>query len=323
MQQNEPSRKRVTKIGDGTFAAVIRAYMLSPKFLSYKPSTRENWSRQLWLAERPEILGAYSVYQIRSSLVQSFLDGLAEFPGKQMVALTALRKVERWALVRDFLPYPITTGCEVEGSDGGHIPWSDEQVALVEANAPEHISRAITLAANTGQRGSDLVRMCWTDLEDYKGQSGINVPQMGQVKTGRRQWVPLAQPLIAAMATWERRPGPLLLRPSGLPWTRERLTEAWSRERDANEVFAPLRAIMVHGKPRPLVLHGLRGTACVRLHRAGCTTLQIADMVGMSAIMVSRYLRFSIQQDNALAAVLQLDRTGREPTKIMRLKDRS
>jgi hypothetical protein len=39
-------------------------------------------------------------------------------------------------------------------------------------------------------------------------------------------------------------------------------------------------------------LHGLRGTACIRLKREGFADSVIADMVGMSIAMVQRYTRF-------------------------------
>jgi hypothetical protein len=61
-----------------------------------------------------------------------------------------------------------------------------------------------------------------------------------------------------------------------------------------------------------VVMHGLRGTAVVRLRRAGAAIPQISDMVGMSAQMVTRYCRYSVQRENALAAVHILDRTAGE-----------
>jgi predicted transcriptional regulator len=64
-----------------------------------------------------------------------------------------------------------------------------------------------------------------------------------------------------------------------------------------------------------LVIHGLRATAVVRLRRAGATTGQIANMVGMSEQTVNRYCRLSVQRDNALAAVIHLDRTDIERAK--------
>jgi DNA-binding CsgD family transcriptional regulator len=151
--------------------------------------------------------------------------------------------------------------------------------------------------------------MRWTDLEDYEGRPGINVVQK---KTGLKIWIPLTQPLMAAMPAWERRPGFILLKEDGTPFTRQRLSDQWLRERDTNPALAPLAG---------RVLHGLRATAVVRLRRASATTGQIAAMVGMSEQMVSRYCRHSVQRDNALAAVVHLDQTKRERVKADRSKN--
>ena len=205
----------------------------------------------------------------------------------------------RW--VRDLLPFPITTGTEIVGGGDGHRPWTDAQVATAEHFARSDLARVITLAANTGQRGSDLFRMRWTDIETVEGRPGINVVQR---KTGLAIWIPMTQPLMAAIETWERRPTPLLLTATGEPWkNRHQLSEAWTRERERNPKLALCAG---------LVLHGLRATAVVRLRRSGATTPQIADMVGLSFPMVERYSRFANQKQSALAAVHFLDRTGAE-----------
>ena len=295
-----PDRRQADKIKGGTFAAVIRAYMTGAKFDALADATRSSYGYLLRLAERPDTLGALPVDVIRPALVQAFLDGFADRPGQQKCALTALKAVERWALVRDLLPYPITTGTETAGTGGGHEPWTDEQVALAERHARPHLARVITLASNTGQRGSDIVKMRWSDLEEFEGRTGINVTQR---KTGLVIWVPFTRELQAAITTWERRPTFIALKADGLPFKREQLTNQWLWERNTQPALAPLKG---------LVLHGLRATAVVRLRRAGASTGQIADMVGMSEQMVSRYCRFSKQRENALAAVHYLDGTIRE-----------
>src|SRR5262245_28869939 len=128
------------------------------------------------------------------------------------------------------------------------------------------------------------------------------------------------------MKTWTRQPGPFLRRVDGRPWTRSALTNAWARDRNSSPHLEqhrnpPQRARdpeLANCDPDGLVLHGLRGTACVRLRQAGATESQIADMVGMSIDMVKRYCRFAAQRENAAAAVHHLERTFAE-----RLREKS
>lgn len=300
MAPNE--RPKLERVTEDSFAALVKLYMGSPKFLGYSEGTKDTWGRQLKFASRPDCLGSLSLQAIRPSLVQAFLDGLAGRPGKQATAYAVLVQLEKWAIVRDLLPRQIMTGVETERPKGGHLPWTDEEVIIGETHARADLARAITLAANTGQRGSDLIRMCPTDLETWKGVTGINVTQK---KTGKHVWIPITSDLAKAMETWERRPGPYLRRLDGAAWERRELTHAWDWEKKSNKALA---AIAERGK-NGLVLHGLRGTACVRLRRAGATVPQIADMVGMSEPMVARYCRFSLQKENAVAAVIHLERT--------------
>lgn len=297
MARGRPSR--AAKIKLGSFAAVIRAFTNpeNPKWKGLGERTRDNYGRVFRIAERVDVLGAVPCEEMRPALVQAFLDGYADRPAMQKVAQTALKSLERWALVRDFLAMPITLGTEAPGGDGGNEPWSDEQIRLAELKAKPHLARAITLAANTGQRGSDLVRMGPTDVEIYEGRPGINVRQR---KTGHVIWIPMTQDLMAAIETWERRPGPFIRKDDDQPFTRPQLSNQWLRERDTNPDLEPLRA-------QGLSMHGLRATACVRLRRAGASTGQIADMVGMSEQTVNHYCRLSKQRENALAAVHYLD----------------
>jgi integrase len=304
-----PEQRRPKIVTEDSFASLVRLFMspANPKWHELPPkgygaSTKETWRRELLFAAHPDCLGALSRDEIRPSLVQAFYDGLADRPAKQRASLTALRQLEKWAIVRELLPRQITLGVEVGRSTGGHIPWTEAQVLAAELHARPDIARVVTLGANTGQRGSDLVRMCPTDLEVYDGIQGINVRQQ---KTGRQIWVPILGPLAKAMQSWERMPGPFLRRPNGLPWSRKDLSNHWERERDRNPHLAEHAQI-------PLVLHGLRGHACVRLRRAGLSTALIADTVGMSIEMVETYCRFSKQRENAVAAVVQLERTFRE-----------
>lgn len=292
---------RASKIRDQDFVAVIRAFMASPKFLGYAPSTQRNWGRELRRMEAPDMLGGLSTLEIRPALVQRYFDGMDGLSGKQGLALAALRQVVKYAVVRDLLGHDITLGVEIGHSDHHHTPWSSEQVALGERYFPPYLSRWVTLGANTGQRSSDLARMGPTDLEIFNGIEGIKVIQQ---KTGREVWVPITSELSAAMRMWERRPGPWLLNCDGLPYN---TASIWTTFVYWREELPELKEALAG-----LVPHGLRGHACVRLRRSGATILQIADMVGMSPGMVERYCKGSSQRENASAAVIHLERTIRE-----------
>lgn len=320
-------QQRVGKIIPGTFAHVIRQFLAWMATQDYALATRRNWKGALRFAEIEGGLGGCSVQVIRPSLVQAFLDGLAEFPGKQSVAKSALKAVEKFAVVRDLVPIPFMTGTSVVGSEGGHEPWPDSHIALAKEHAPEALVRAITLALNTGQRGSDTVRMGWTDIEEKLDPTsglyrrGIYVAQQ---KTGRRLWVPFIDPEFeATLATWEKRPGPFYLTAEGKPYTRPALTTAWRRERDGNPALKPLSEYPTSNPKRfGLVLHGLRATAVVRARKRGLGVLQISNVYGMSEQMVARYSRLADQGEMAMAAVHFLDRTGGEQSSDSLLQKR-
>jgi integrase len=300
-------RWRPATIKAGTFASVVGAYLASDKFAKLAVMTQYNYRRLLDIARRPDVLGDVRVDRLRPALVQAFLDGLSSTPGTAKNAKVALNAVQRWALVRDLVSHPFTTGTEVAACDGGHVPWSDAQVALAVQHARPHLARAIMLGAQTGQRRSDLVKMRWADLEKVNGRLGINVVQQ---KTGLDLWIPFTQDFEREIMTWgPPRPAPILLKRNGQPFKAHELSDQWRFERNTNPALAPL-------KEAGLDLHGLRSTAVVRLRRAGATTGQIKDMVGMSEQMVNRYCRKSVQRENAMAAIAFIDK----PSNVVPLK---
>lgn len=259
-------------------------------------NSKQLWGRELRDAGDLDKLGAYSLKEIRPALIQGYLDGLDGRPGKQQAALTALRALSRWAIVRDFLGLDPTFGVQTNKPDGGHIPWTEAQVDQAIRFARPDISRAIGLGAATGQRASDLIRMGPADIETYKGRDGINVTQK---KTGKQIWIPISTRLAVALAEWQIKEGPFLITRRGKPWTEIHLRQAWDYEKRTNPELAEHRTL-------GLVLHGLRGHCCVRFSREGLTDHQISDIVGLSIPMVARYTRLSSQRDNALAAVGQI-----------------
>lgn len=272
----------------GKFAHVITEFLASSKYERLKPATKYNYRHALTLAQ--VILGPKSIEEIRPSLVQAFLDGLSDFPGKQTNARAAIKALEKWALVRDLLPRSITLGTEAIRSRGGHKPWTTHQIDLAIKHARPDLARAVHLAIETGQRGSDLVKMQWRDLETHNGRLGINLTTK---KTTLKLWVPFSLGFAEIIETWEKKlPGFLILSPQARPYSREWLSKEWSLEKATNPNLIELKNLK-------LTLHGLRASTVIRLRGEGYTTLEIANLIGMSEAMVARYSRFADQIEMA------------------------
>lgn len=269
---------------EATVNAVIDDYEASKHFQTQiTEGTRDQYRRALRLAR--QAWGTLPIAGLRPVYVRELMDELAETPGKANNLLSAMRAFSKWALSRDKITQMLTTGLTPYDKDGGHKPWTDGQIAAAHEHLTGVIRRGIMLGLYTGQRGSDLVRLGWTDVDD----NGFHLVQR---KTGREVWCPILPELAAEMATWERRPGPFLLQESGRPFTRKLFSVHFREVRDATPALAGT------------TIHGLRATAVVRLRREGLSTSQIEDIIGMSPAMISRYCRFADKKANGQAAVV-------------------
>lgn len=298
------------QVYDGSFYDLCQRFIASEIFRGYTIGTQALWERELKFACAPNCLGQVSLTNIRPALVQGYLDGWSDKPGKQQNALRAIKALEKWAVVRDLIPRQITLGVVTGRPRGGHLPWTERQVEQGERYARADLARVITLGSSTGQRISDLVKIAWTDIRVIRGQAGFDVRQKKTHKRARElTWVIIDDRLAEAMATWERQPGPILRRLDGRSWESKNLTLAWRHELNRNPELAEHKELR-------LVLHGLRGHCCTRLSRAGLNDRQIANIVGMSVENVENYTKLSAQEENALAAIYQL-----YPQKPLKIKD--
>jgi integrase len=268
-----------------TFGAVCDLYQTSVSFHKLTEGTKDQYRRQLRSARAG--FGAFPVGSMRPNLIREVVEGLAERPGQANNFLGVMRAVSAWAVARDYLPASITAGVKPFPKEGGHRPWTEAQIAAAHEHLSGPVRRGIMLALYTGQRGSDVVRLAWTDVDE----GGFRLTQR---KTKREVWCPIVPELAVEMATWEKLPGPFLRQNDGKPYSRKLLSEHFAETRAKIPALAAA------------TIHGLRSTAVVRLRRAGLTTPQIQDVVGMSLAMIERYSRFADRKASGLAAVVKL-----------------
>jgi integrase len=269
-----------------TINALIDAYLTtSPNFLKAKATTQYQYKRSLDIARAA--WGNLRAAGLRPVHIQAVMDELAETPAKANAFLSAMTILSGWARARDHIEQSLTEGVEKYDLKGGHKPWTEEQIRAAHSELTGVIRRGVMLYTYTGQRGSDVVRLG----ETFVDEGGFRLKQQ---KTGREVWCPILPELAAEIATWERRPGPYLLQASGEPYSRKLFSMHFKTEREKIPLL------------KDCTLHGLRATAVIRLRREGLTTAQIQDISGMSLQMIERYCRFADKKISGQAALVSL-----------------
>jgi integrase len=269
-----------------TFGAVCDMYETSDHFIrTLSKETQAKYRGSLRIARAA--WGSLAADGLRPKYVRALLDTLAGTPGTANNVLGLLRALSSWGLERGHFEQSITEGVKPYKSDGGHKPWTAAQCAAAEKHLTGMLRRGYFLLRYTGQRGSDVVRLGATYIDD----GGF---RLSQRKTGREVWCPIEEQLAAEMATWPRRPGPYLQQKHGKHYGRELLDDHFREARDKIPDLAGT------------TLHGLRGTRVIELRNRGDSTTQIQDQVGMSLAMIERYCRFADKKANGKAAVIAL-----------------
>jgi integrase len=273
----------------------IAAWPTLPKPLA--PSTQYTYRRHLGVARKA--WGELQAKGLRAAHVRTMMESLAATPGNANSFLVAMRALSAWARSHDRLDHSVVEGIQTYGTKQGHRPWTPEQIRCAHEHLTGTVRRGVMLMLYSGQRGSDAVRLGWTDIDD----GGFHIRQQ---KTGREIWCPILPELAQEMATWEKRPGPFLLKDSGRPFTRAHFWHLFDRER------AKLPALA------DATLHGLRATAVIRLRQHGLASGQIGDIVGMSLSMIERYTRHADRKASGKAALISLTREHGSRTHIER-----
>lgn len=280
-----------------TIAAAFDAYLTHARFTKLGVGTQSIYKRELGYARK--LWGALPAKSLKPKHIQAIMDDLIETPGKANNFLGTMRAFSKWAYANEWLSGSITEGIEAAAKDGGHKPWSPEQIRCAHDNLTGMVKRGVMLMLYTGQRGSDVVRLGPTFVDE----GGF---ALGQTKTGVHVWCPIVDELAAEMKVWtDIELGPYLRQDDGRPYTRKRLSIHF---REATEAIPLLK---------DTTLHGLRATAVVRLRREGLSAPQIQDIVGMSLGMIARYSRFADQKISGKAALLHL-RTNADRATVKR-----
>jgi integrase len=275
------------------FRSLVVQYR-AEKLPTLAASTRQNWSP--WLDRIAEHFGDLSIAQfdrpqkIRPVIVQ-WRKRWASKPRTADYALQVLSAVLTYAV--DPLGKIAGNPCEgikrLYNGDRSEIIWTDSDIAQLKGACSLEIAHAVDLAAHTGLREGDLVRLCWSHV----GEDAIEI---GTGKSGfsRDAYIPLYDALREVLARIPRRSPTVLTNRKHQPWTPQRLAAAIVRAKKAAGMSA-----------RNLHFHDLRGTAATRFYIAGLDQRVIAGIMAWEEETVGKIIRRYVDRSAATKAIIR------------------
>lgn len=209
--------------------------------------------------------------------------------GKQVLSALLTFAVEDGALGSN----PCAKISNLYASDRADIIWTDDDLELLAKTASEPIMRAARLAALTGLRQTDLLRLPWSRV----GPLAIEV-KTGKGRGKRTALIPLYAELRACLASIPRKGLMVLTNTDDEPW-RSGFTSSW------NKALIKAKIVGLH-------FHDLRGTAATRMYLGDLTLREIAQIMGWAEDKVERLISIYVNRDALLRdRIRRMDENGR------------
>jgi|SRR5271169_117931 len=272
------------KAAPGTFAALAVRYFGSPQYQSLSPTSRTNYRRVIdsFLEQH----GHRQVNQMTREHVDIIIGKMANKPGAGTILLKRLRTLIRYAMALGWTDCDPTSGVKAYRSKEIHT-WNEDEIAVFEKRWPEGSRErlAFTLLLYTGQRGSDVHRMMWSDLIG-------DALRVAQQKTAANLTIPIHESLSRLLEIADQNCTTILATAYDKPF---------SVKGFGNMVTTAIRDAGLPPRCKP---HGLRKAAARRLAEAGCSASEIMAITGHKTLAeVERYTRAAEQERLARQAI--------------------
>lgn len=284
---------------NGRFRALVAHYRASDDYRRLAESTRRNWGR--WLDRIGEHFGDLSIAQfarperIRPIIVK-WRSKYAGTPRTADYGMQVLSRVLSHAV--DPLGIIPSNPCEgirrIYSASRADIIWTEADIEHLKQTCSLEIALAVDLAAHTGLRLGDLLRLSWSHV----GEDAIIITT-GKSGHSREAIIPIYDKLRELLDGIPRRSPVVLTNSRGRPWSGFNASfgkakqKAWPDGKD-------------------LHFHDLRGTAATKFYIAGLSEREIAEIMGWEEESVSRIIRRYVDRQAAIKErIRKLNKDGR------------
>lgn len=276
----EERRKNNLTTNSTRLKGQIVLFKASPEFTRNAASTQTNYST--WLTRIEEEFGATSLRMWQSREMRGdvldWRDKWAHMPRSADEGIKVFNRLLNWIVDRGRLPHNVLAGIEqlydVNRSD---LVWEAHHFDAFLPAAAVEVMEGAELAACTGLRRGDMVKLPWTAIGDHaiiwdtgksKGKTTVVIPLLKETKELLKRIKARHAAEMAALPEKKRKPLPktVLSNSRWQPWTPMGFGSRFHDAKVASGV--------------ELNLHDLRGTFITRLCMAGLTDDEIAKISG-------------------------------------------
>lgn len=263
------------------FLSVVNRYKASKDYQSLADSTKRNWSP--WLDKIADYFGELRIVQFDrpdkiKPTIRKWRGKYADKPRTADYGMQVLSRVLAYAV--DPLGEIGTNPCEgikqLYSGDRSDIIWTDTDIAHLKKTCSAEVGFAVDLAAHTGLRVGDLIRLSWSHV----GEDAI-VITTGKSRHSREAVIPIYDELRAVLDRIPRNSPVILTSSTKRPWVRDGLSSSFA---DAKRKAWP-------PKGKDLHFHDLRGTAATKFYLSGLSEREIAEIMAWEEDQVSRIIR--------------------------------
>lgn len=288
---------------DGTLSAMIIAYRASPEWQKLASSTKSDWGR--WLDRIDGEFGKCSLRMFGSRTMRGevldWRDKYVATPRAADIGIQAFSRLLSWGVDRGRLATHILTGVnQLYEGDRSDVIWESRHFNAFTPHASVEVKEAVELAACTGLRRGDLVKLPWSAIGEHaivwrtsksRGKALVTIPLLPETKALLARIKARHAAEMATRVPSKRKPLPSTVLSSSYwrPWT---ATGLGSRFNDAKQASG----IDVN-------LHDLRGTFATRCMIAGLTDQEIADILGWNTKDVAAIRVKYVDQARVVVAI--------------------
>lgn len=291
------TRNPLAELDTRRMSAWITLYKASDEYKALADTTKRVWSP--WLDFIREEFGDLSIRQFdRPKIRVDIRRWRNKWKDRPRAADTGKQVLSR------ILSYAVAEGglaanpCEglpnLYQSNRADIIWDTESLDCLCKHASQEVANAAKLAALTGLRQADLLKLAWSHV----GANAIEIIT-GKSRGKRAAIIPLTRDLKRLLKALPRRSTVILTNSEGRPW--RGFGSSWNKAMKSSGL-----------SESGLHFHDLRGTAATNFYRAGFSTREIAQTLAWSEEKVERLIDRYVKRDEILKdRIRRMDKTKR------------